>query len=237
MRLPANKWREVLAGEYAAPYFAALGAVLEREYAARAVYPPRDYIFRALELTDFDGVRVVILGQDPYHGDGQANGIAFAVNDGVPLPPSLINIYKEIEDDTNCRMPRTGSLLGWASQGVLLLNTTLTVRRGEAFSHSDIGWQQFTDAVIRGLSTRERPMVFMLWGSFARAKNRLIAPRHLVLEAPHPSPLSAYRGFFGCRHFSKANEFLVKNGFPPVDWSNVDGVESGGIKRGRIMRI
>ncbi len=218
-----NSWDAILEKEYAAPYYASLCQKVEDEYATHTVFPPKSDIFRALQMVEYNDVKVVILGQDPYHGDGQANGIAFAVHQGIPLPPSLVNIYKEIEADLGVKMPRTGTLLGWEEQGVLLLNATLTVRKATPQSHAGFGWQTFTDAVTRALSAREKPMVFMLWGAGAGAKRGLIASRHLVLTAPHPSPLSASRGFFGCKHFSKANEFLRQNGMEPVDWANADG--------------
>ncbi len=218
-----NHWDEILEKEFTAPYYAALTEKVEEEYRKYTVFPPHDLIFRALRMVDYDDVKVVILGQDPYHGDGQANGIAFAVNEGIPLPPSLVNIYKEIENDIGVKMPRVGTLLGWEEQGVLLLNATLTVRKATPQSHSSLGWQQFTDAVTRAVSARTKPAVFILWGAGAGAKKSLIADRHLVLTSPHPSPLSASRGFFGCKHFSQANEFLQQNGMTPIDWGNVEG--------------
>ncbi|MDE6398225.1 MAG: uracil-DNA glycosylase [Clostridiales bacterium] len=218
-----NSWDNVLRREFDAPYYKELCEKVEEEYRTQTVFPPHDLIFRALKMVDYENVKVVILGQDPYHGDGQANGIAFAVNDGIPLPPSLVNIYKEIESDVGVKMPRTGSLLGWEEQGVLLLNATLTVRKATPQSHSQLGWQRFTDAVTKALSAREKPLVFILWGAGAGAKQSLIAARHLVLTSPHPSPLSAHRGFFGCKHFSQTNAFLSENGMRPIDWANVDG--------------
>lgn len=220
-----NHWDEVLSGEYARPYFAKLSAAVDAEYSAFRVFPPKDLIFRALRMVDYPDVKAVILGQDPYHGEGQANGIAFAVGNGIPLPPSLVNIYKEIENDLGVTMPPTGTLVGWEKQGVLLLNTTLTVRKGQPQSHAGLGWQIFTDAVIAACSARPEPLCFMLWGSNALSKRDCIDGRHLVLTAPHPSPLSAFRGFFGCKHFSKANAFLVQNGYAPIDWCDVDGRE------------
>lgn len=218
-----NSWDEVLKKEFEAPYFEQLFEKVDEEYRKHTVFPPYDLIFRALKMADYNKVKVVILGQDPYHGDGQANGIAFAVNNGIQLPPSLVNIYKEIENDIGVKMPNSGTLLGWEEQGVLLLNATLTVRKATPQSHSVIGWQKFTDAVTVALSEREKPMVFILWGAGAGSKKPLIAARHLVLTSPHPSPLSASRGFFGCKHFSKANEFLAEHGMAPIDWANVDG--------------
>lgn len=218
-----NSWDEILKKEFSAPYFSALNDKIEEEYKTQTVFPPYELIFRALSMVDYNDVKVVILGQDPYHGDGQANGIAFAVNKGIPLPPSLINIYKEIESDIGVKMPTTGTLLGWEEQGVLLLNATLTVRKATPQSHSALGWQRFTDAVTVALSAREKPMVFILWGAGAGSKKSLIAARHKILMSPHPSPLSASRGFFGCKHFSQTNEFLAEHGMAPIDWANVDG--------------
>lgn len=218
-----NSWDKILESEYAQPYYASLCEKVDEEYKTQTVFPPYDQIFRALKMIDYEDVKVVILGQDPYHGDGQANGIAFAVNKGIPLPPSLVNIYKEIESDIGVKMPSTGTLLGWEEQGVLLLNATLTVRKATPQSHSQFGWQRFTDAVTMAVSKREKPAVFILWGAGAGAKKPLIAARHLVLTSPHPSPLSASRGFFGCKHFSQANAFLAEHGMDPIDWGNVDG--------------
>ena len=218
-----NSWDEILKKEFSAPYFSALNDKIEEEYKTQTDFPPYELIFRALSMVDYNDVKVVILGQDPYHGDGQANGIAFAVNKGIPLPPSLINIYKEIESDIGVKMPTTGTLLGWEEQGVLLLNATLTVRKATPQSHSALGWQRFTDAVTTALSAREKPMVFILWGAGAGSKKSLIAARHKILMSPHPSPLSASRGFFGCKHFSQTNEFLAEHGMAPIDWANVDG--------------
>ena len=220
-----NKWDEILSSEYVAPYFTTLMEKVDKEYLQRTVFPPRDLIFAALKRVDYDDVKVVILGQDPYHGDGQANGMAFAVNDGIELPPSLKNIFEEAENDLGVKMPKTGSLIGWAKQGVLLLNTVLTVRRGVPQSHSELGWKTFTDAVIVALSRREKPLAFVLWGANAISKKSLIDPKHFVITSPHPSPLSAYRGFFGSKPFSAVNNFLVKNGDAPIDWTNVDGTE------------
>lgn len=227
MQVIGNSWDEVLDGEYQKPYFDALMKKVDEEYAEHTVYPPRDKIFSAFALP-FEEVRVVILGQDPYHGEGQANGIAFAVEKGVQLPPSLVNIFKEIESDIGVRVSGS-TLTGWASQGVLMLNTVLTVRAATPQSHSQIGWQAFTDTVIEKLAKREKPLVFMLWGANAQRKKPLIGKQHLVLESVHPSPLSAYRGFFGCKHFSKANDFLRKNGVAPVDWSFVDEVDKSNL--------
>ena len=214
-------WKEVLQSEFDKPYFAALAAALHQEKARGVtIYPPGKQIFNAFALTPFDKVRVVILGQDPYHNPGQAEGLSFSVPPGVPLPPSLKNIYKEIEDDLGLNLAgKDGSLRGWAEQGVFLLNAILTVRAGAAASHSRLGWQTFTDAVIQTISDRRTGVVFLLWGNFARSKKALIdTSRHYVLEAAHPSPLAG-GAFFGCRHFSKTNQLLINNGSEPIDWS------------------
>lgn len=214
-----QSWKNALAGEFEKPYFVSLVRFLHEEKAAgRQIFPPGSRIFRAFDLTPVDKVKVVILGQDPYHGFGQAHGLSFSVPENMPAPPSLKNIFKEIEDDLGIRMSGYPNLENWAGQGVLLLNAVLTVRSGEAASHSKIGWEEFTDAVIRYLSDNCSGIVFMLWGNFARSKRNLIDhSRHYVLEAAHPSPL-ARGAFFGCRHFSKANELLVSQGRTPVDW-------------------
>ena len=214
-----SSWKEALAGEFSKPYFESLVHFLRAEKAAGAtIYPPGGQIFRAFELTPVDKVKVVILGQDPYHGPGQAHGLSFSVPVGVPAPPSLKNIFKEIESDLGVRMSGCPNLESWARQGVLLLNAVLTVRGGEAASHGKIGWQEFTDAVIRHISDNCEGVVFMLWGNFARGKKELIdSSKHYVLEAAHPSPL-ARGAFFGCRHFSKTNEILVSQGKTPIDW-------------------
>ncbi len=212
-------WQQALRGEFAQPYYAQLYKTVRQEYQTCKVFPPPDEMFNAFHFTPLEEVRVVILGQDPYHGDGQANGLCFSVKPGIQIPPSLVNIYKELQEDCGCYIPDNGCLEKWARQGVLLLNTVLTVRAHQAFSHRGIGWEQFTDAVIRILDQQDRPMVFMLWGRPAREKARMLSnPSHLVLEAAHPSPLSAYSGFFGCRHFSKANDYLTTAGQPPIDW-------------------
>lgn len=213
-----KNWANLLKDEFEKPYFKKIQEFLEKEYQRYDVYPSMDNIFNALNLVKYDDVKVVILGQDPYHEPGQAHGLSFSVLDGVALPPSLVNIYKEIEDDLGIKCEKTGNLTRWAKQGVLLLNTTLTVRRGQANSHSEIGWKIFTNEIIKVLSKREKPIVFMLWGSHAQSFAPEIEKQHLVLKAPHPSPLSSYRGFFGCKHFSKANNFLVSNGQTPIDW-------------------
>jgi len=188
--------------------------------AGKTIYPPGSLIFNAFNTTPIDNVKVVILGQDPYHGPGQAHGLCFSVSDGVPPPPSLVNIFKELSSDTGVAIPNHGNLTKWAEQGVLLLNASLTVRAAEPMSHSQIGWAEFTNNVIKKISEQKEHVVFMLWGKFAQEKQVLIdETKHLVLKAAHPSPLSAYNGFFGCRHFSKANEYLVRNGIDPVNWA------------------
>ena len=215
----APDWGEKLQAEFNQPYFSALTDFVRQEYANQTVYPPGKEIFRAFDTCGFDQVRVVIVGQDPYHGPGQANGLCFSVRKGIPLPPSLVNIMKEVSEDIGKPVPADGDLERWSRQGVLLLNATLTVRDGSPGSHQNRGWEQFTDAVIRIVSAEKKNLVFLLWGSYAQRKGAVIdRSRHLVLESPHPSPLSAYRGFFGCKHFSQANAWLVKNGMDPIDW-------------------
>ena len=218
VRIEAS-WKKHLASEFERPYFEQLREFVREEYATRAVYPPAAQIFRAFDECPFDKVKVVILGQDPYHGPGQANGLCFAVGAHVPPPPSLVNIFKEIESDLGRPVSRDPDLSRWARQGVLLLNATLTVRANAAGSHQNKGWEQFTDAAVHALSREREGLVFMLWGSYARRKGASIdRKKHLVLECAHPSPLSAHNGFFGCRHFSKANEYLAARGDAPVDW-------------------
>ncbi|MBR3537660.1 MAG: uracil-DNA glycosylase [Eubacterium sp.] len=215
----SNDWAPVLRSEYSKPYYRKLYNFIHAEYATRQIFPPAEDIFNAFHLTPLSRVKVVIIGQDPYHEPGQAHGLCFSVQKGVEIPPSLQNIYKELHDDIGFTIPDHGCLTHWAEQGVLLLNAVLTVRAHAAASHRNKGWEEFTDAVIRAVNEVDRPVVFMLWGGFARSKRPMLTnPKHLVLEAPHPSPLSAYRGFFGCRHFSKANQFLTENGVEPVDW-------------------
>lgn len=212
-------WKAALDEEFAKPYFAGLKAFLVEEKKKYRVYPPGSLIFNAFNHTPFDRVRVVILGQDPYHGDGQAHGLSFSVPAGVPPPPSLLNIFKEIENDLGIPAPRHGNLEKWADQGVLLLNATLTVRQNQAGSHQRKGWEQFTDAAIHRLSEWRSGIIFLLWGNYAIAKRELIdGSRHPILTAAHPSPLSAHRGFFGCRHFSKTNTILRETGRPEIDW-------------------
>lgn len=214
-----NEWAPLLAEEFEKPYYLRLRKLLAQEYRRGPVYPPMGDIFNALRLTSYSAVRAVILGQDPYHGAGQAHGLAFSVQKGVPVPPSLQNIFRELQADIGFTPPGHGCLTEWAQHGVLLLNATLTVRAGQANSHRELGWTTFTDRVIELLGAREEPMAFLLWGSYARAKAQLITgAQHLVLSAAHPSPLSASGGFFGCRHFSKTNLFLSRFG-REVDWS------------------
>jgi uracil-DNA glycosylase len=216
----AGDWLPAVRAEFAKPYYRELYQFVRKEYESGTVYPPADQIFNALHLTPLGKVKVVILGQDPYHNVHQAHGLCFSVpEDQREIPPSLINIYRELHDDVGCRMPQTGCLTKWAEQGVLLLNTVLTVRAHQANSHRNHGWEQFTDAIIRAVETQDRPIVYMLWGTPAQSKAPMVTnPKHLVLKATHPSPLSAYRGFFGCRHFSQCNEFLETHGETPVDW-------------------
>ena len=212
-----------MADEFKSEYYLKLREFLKREYATQTIYPDMYDIFNALKYTAYEDVKVVMIGQDPYHGPGQAHGLCFSVKRGVMPPPSLQNIFKELQNDVGFRIPNNGELTDWTKQGVMLLNTVLTVRAGQANSHKGQGWEQLTDAVISKLNEREKPIVFMLWGRNAKDKQRLITnPAHLVLTAAHPSPLSAYNGFFGCRHFSKANDFLVKTGQQPIDWTISD---------------
>lgn len=213
-----KNWANLLKEEFQKPYFKELQAFLDKEYSTHTIYPAMENIFNALNAVKYEDVKVVIIGQDPYHEPGQAQGMAFSVPDGIEIPPSLVNIYKEIENDLGIKCQNTGNLMRWAKQGVLLLNTSLTVRRGQANSHRGHGWEIFTNEIIKLLSNRPDPMVFILWGSNAQSFASEIGKQHLVLKAPHPSPLSAYRGFFGCRHFSKANTFLVAHGKTPIDW-------------------
>ena len=214
-----NDWLKPLSPEFKKPYYAKLYKTIREEYGTRQIFPPADEIFTAFEMTPLSDVKVVILGQDPYHGDGQAHGLCFSVKPDVETPPSLVNMYKELNSDLGCYIPNNGYLTKWAKQGVLMLNTVLTVRAHQANSHRGIGWEEFTDAVIRILNEQDRPIVYLLWGKPAQMKKSMLNnPKHLILEAPHPSPLSAYRGFFGCQHFSQANAFLEKNGIAPIDW-------------------
>ena len=214
-----NDWLDALQGEFRKPYYKELFETVKKEYHTHQIYPPSDDIFNAFHLTPLHEVKVVILGQDPYHGDGQAHGLCFSVKPDVEIPPSLVNIYKELHDELGCTIPSHGYLVKWAKQGVLMLNTVLTVRAHQANSHRGIGWEEFTDAAIKALNEQDRPIVFILWGKPAQMKKHMLKnPKHLILEAPHPSPLSAYRGFFGSRPFSQTNAFLEKNGIEPIDW-------------------
>lgn len=214
-----NDWAEVLDEEFEKPYYKELREFLKHAYASERVYPPMEDIYNALRVTPYASTKVVILGQDPYHGPGQAHGLSFSVRPGVQPPPSLLNIFKEMESDIGCARPNHGCLLGWAEQGVLLLNTTLTVAQGRPKSHAGHGWETLTDAIIAKLSVRQTPMVFILWGAHAQSKVALIdTHRHHIIKSPHPSPLSASRGFFGSRPFSRANAYLIQDGLDPIDW-------------------
>ena len=219
MSMIDNDWLTELGQEFHKPYYKELYNFVLNEYNTTQVFPPADDIFNAFHLTPLSEVKVVIIGQDPYHNIGQAHGLCFSVEPGTEIPPSLKNIYKELRDDLGLYIPDNGCLVSWARQGVLMLNTVLTVRAHQAFSHRGIGWEQFTDAAIAALNRADRPVVFMLWGRPAQEKAAMLNnPKHLILKAAHPSPLSASRGFFGCRHFSKCNEFLKNNGIEPIDW-------------------
>lgn len=221
MQLPNNDWGHILQAECEKSYYQELNEFVNLEYEKHIIYPPKNQIFRAFQLTEYAKTNVLILGQDPYHGEGQSEGIAFSVPNGTTLPPSLRNMLKEREDDVNIAMQaKHGSLENWAKQGVLMLNTVLTVRANEAYSHQKKGWEQFTDAIISALSEKEEPVIFVLWGKPAQTKKRLIAPHHSIIEAVHPSPLAAYRGFFGSKPYSKINTKLIELGKPPIDWSN-----------------
>lgn len=216
----ANDWQEVLADQLEAPYYKKLRQFVAHEYATQTVFPPKDEVMSALYTTAYQDVRVVILGQDPYHGNGQAHGLSFSVKPGVAVPPSLRNMYKELADDIGCPIPEHGTLTKWAQQGVLLLNTVLTVRQGQAHSHKNQGWEQFTDVIIERLAKRPEPMIFVLWGKPAQQKIKIIAAhsQHRILTAPHPSPLSAHRGFFGSKPYSQINEQLEAWGQSPINW-------------------
>ena len=215
----APDWQELLAPEFEKPYFAQLADFVRSEYAAQRIYPRGSNIFRAFDKCPFEKLKVVIIGQDPYHGEGQANGLCFSVNDGIPFPPSLQNIFQEVSTDIGTPVPASGNLDRWAEQGVLLLNSVLTVRAHQAGSHQGKGWEEFTDAVIRRLNDEREHIVFMLWGAYAQKKGTFIdRTRHCVLTAPHPSPLSADRGFFGCKHFSKANAYFRSKGLAEIEW-------------------
>ncbi len=213
-----NEWDNIIGEEFEKPYYKQLRAFLKSEYSSRRIYPDMYDIFNALKYTSYSDVKAVILGQDPYHGAGQAHGLCFSVKKGVAPPPSLVNIFKELKSDLGIEIPH-GELTDWAKSGVLLLNTVLTVREASPNSHKGYGWEIFTDAVISALNKRNKPIVFILWGANAKSKTALLTnPIHKILTAPHPSPLSAYNGFFGCKHFSKANEFLISNNIEPIDW-------------------
>ena len=214
-----NDWDIVLKKEFEKEYFYNLLKFVQSEYKNKTIYPTKKEVFKAFRYTPYKNVKVVILGQDPYHGEGEAEGLSFSVKPGIRKPPSLNNIFKELHDDLGCTIPNDGSLVYWAKQGVLLLNTVLTVIKDKAASHKDIGWEQFTDEVIKIINEKEEPVVFILWGSFARSKKKYITnSKHLILESAHPSPLSAYNGFFGSKPFSKTNNFLIKNNLKPIDW-------------------
>lgn len=214
-----NDWLDAIQGEFHKPYYKQLYQFIKEEYSHYVVFPPSEDIFNAFHFTPLKDVKVVIIGQDPYHGEGQAHGLCFSVKPDVDIPPSLVNIYKELKDDLGCYIPNNGYLQKWAKQGVLLLNTVLTVRAHQANSHQGKGWETFTDAVIQAVNTQDRPIVFILWGKPAQSKKSMLTnPKHLILEAPHPSPLSAYRGFFGSKPFSKTNDYLTANGLQPIDW-------------------
>jgi len=219
MTMISNDWLGAIGEEFKKPYYKKLYSFVKDEYTSSVVYPPANDIFNALHLTPLSEVKVLILGQDPYHNEHQAHGLSFSVLPGEDAPPSLKNIYSELNSDLGCYIPNNGYLEKWAKQGVLLLNTVLTVRSHQPASHQGKGWENFTDAIIRAVNEQDRPVVYMLWGKPAQSKLKMLNnPKHLVLTAPHPSPLSAYRGFFGCKHFSQANDFLVKNGEAPIDW-------------------
>ena len=214
-----NSWDEILKGEFQKPYYLKLRQFLVEEYQTKTIYPHMNNIFNALKLTAYEEVKVVILGQDPYHGPNQAHGLSFSVQPGIKTPPSLLNMYKELNDDLGCFIPNNGYLIPWAKQGVLLLNTVLTVREGEANSHRNKGWETFTDEIIKKLNERQKPIVFLLWGNNSKEKIKYITnPNHYILTTVHPSPLSATRGFMGCKHFSKANEILKDAGEEPINW-------------------
>jgi uracil-DNA glycosylase len=217
-----KEWDELLKDEFDALSYNSLREFLKTEYSTRTVYPPMFDIFNSMKLTSFEDIKVVLLGQDPYHNQGQAMGLSFSVPDGVDIPPSLVNIYKELKSETGMEIPKSGNLIGWAKQGVLLLNTVLTVRAHSANSHKGKGWEQFTDGIIKKVSDKKQGVVFLLWGGNARSKKSLIdGKKHLILETVHPSPLSAYNGFFGCGHFNKTNEYLISQGKTPIEWSKL----------------
>ena len=217
-----EEWDEILKDEFESQSYLKLREFLKTEYSTRTIYPSMYDIFNSMKYTSFKAIKVVLLGQDPYHNEGQAMGLSFSVPDGVQIPPSLVNMYKELQKETGFIPPNSGNLIGWAKQGVLLLNTVLTVRAHQANSHKGQGWEQFTDSIIKKISDKKEGVVFLLWGGNARSKKPLIdKEKHLILECAHPSPLSAYNGFFGCGHFVKANEYLIKVGKTPIEWSNL----------------
>ena len=223
MAMLSDEWQQALEEEFRKPYYKTLFEFVKEEYSKTAVYPPAEDIFNAMHLTPLSKVKVLILGQDPYHGDRQAHGLSFSVMPKTDIPPSLQNIYQELHDDLGYTIPNNGYLKKWAEQGVLLLNTVLTVRAHQPNSHQGHGWEHFTDAIIQAVNAQDRPIVYMLWGKPAQSKIPMLKnPKHLILKAPHPSPLSAYRGFFGCKHFSQANAFLAENGQEVVDWQIED---------------
>jgi len=223
MSMISNDWLTELGAEFRKPYYAKLYQFIREEYNQYQVFPPADDIFNAFHYTPLSQVKVVIIGQDPYHNIGQAHGLCFSVKPDVEVPPSLVNIYQELQTDLGCKIPNNGYLVKWAKQGVLMLNTVLTVRAHQANSHRGKGWEEFTDAAIRALNKQDRPIVFILWGRPAQMKRSMLDnPKHLILEAPHPSPLSAYRGFFGSRPFSQTNSFLIQNRIIPIDWQIED---------------
>lgn len=214
-----EEWKNALSEEFEKPYFKKLWEQVSEEYKVNEIFPPKEDIFNAFNYAPLSKVKCVIIGQDPYHNVGQAHGLCFSVKPGIAIPPSLVNIYKELHDDTGFQIPDNGYLEKWAKQGILMLNTVLTVRAHEANSHKGLGWEKFTDAVIKVLNEQDRPIVYLLWGAPAQKKAAKVDnPKHLLLKAPHPSPLSSYRGFFGCKHFSKTNEFLVENGLQAIEW-------------------
>lgn len=220
MKLIENKWDKILDDEYHQEYFINIVKFINKAYKERPIFPPKNYILRALSLTDYDDVKVVILGQDPYHGIGEANGLAFSVNNGIKLPPSLQNIYKELHSDLGLDIPTTGDLTCWAKEGVLLLNSVLTVEKDKPASHKNLGWEKFTDAIISKVNEKDTPVVFILWGNFAKSKKNLITnPKHLVIESSHPSPFSCNYGFFGSKPFSRTNEFLKKNNLKEINFN------------------
>lgn len=224
MAMIDNDWLEYIQDEFKKPYYRELYQFVRREYNTHIIYPPADDIFNAFHFTPLSKVKVLILGQDPYHGEHQAHGLCFSVLPDQPeIPPSLQNIYKELQEDLGCYIPDNGYLKKWADQGVLMLNTVLTVRAHQAGSHQGKGWEQFTDAIIQAVNAQDRPIVYLLWGKPAQSKIPMLTnPKHLILKAPHPSPLSAYRGFFGCKHFSQTNDFFKSNGIEPIDWQIED---------------